>query len=80
MNRIQQQARKAKEQGYEYITSVVKSYRGTTYYHYVSVDRIIEVGKWVPAVYNTYGWRGRIGVTAKNLPTKTISKQALYHL
>jgi hypothetical protein len=80
MNKIQQQALKAKEQGYEYISSVVKQYRATIYYHVNSVDSIIANGKWRPAPKNYYGWHGRIGRTWKNVPEKTISKQDLYRL
>lgn len=80
MNRIQKQAIKAKTDGYEYISSVVKSFRATTYYHVVSVDAVIEKGKWIPASMNHVGWCGRIGMTWKNVPKKTISKQDLYKL
>lgn len=73
--KLYQAALKAKKDGYEYFTSIVKSHKATTYHHYVSIDRIIDNGgKWIPANFNSYRWRGRVGVTTKQLPENCINK------
>lgn len=67
-------AKAAKAAGYEYMTSVVKSHMNSTYYHYVPIDRVIAAGRWIPAVFNDFGWHGRVGVTARNVPKRSINK------
>ena len=73
-------AKLAQAQGYKYISSVVKRHFTTTYYHYVSIDRVIAAVKWIPAQQHHYGWSGRMGVTFKNLPEHTISRQDVLKL
>lgn len=72
--KIVRAAKWAKENGYDYISSVVKSHFSTTYYHIVSVDDIIKSGNWIPApkVNFASGARGRQG--RNNVPEKTISR------
>jgi hypothetical protein len=71
----------AKDQGYKYIVSVVKNYRATTYYHYVSINEVLAVGRWIPATkVAMMPWHGRIGVTARNLPDNCILRQRVYDL
>ena len=79
------QAQKAKDQGYKYIASVVKSVYNTTYYHVNSVDDVISRG-WIAAPCGQYpsakdsnsSWTGRCGQSF--LPEKTILKTALYSI
>ena len=63
MNKIVEKAIKAKENGYKYMASIVKSVYTTRYYHVVSIDDVISCGKWIPANYVQFasGARGRVG-------------------
>ena len=82
--RIVTQARKAKEAGYEYVASIVKSVYNTGYYNVVPLDDIIKAGKWIPAPHGQWpsrsggNWHGRIGQNW--LPEKTILRPYLYKL
>lgn len=69
MNATKQKAIKAKEQGYIYMASVVKSIFNTTYYHIVSIDDVIKAGKWIPAdvVQFPSGARGRTGIASNKI-------------
>lgn len=73
-------AQAAKNAGYKYMASVVKSYMGTTYYHVVPVDEIIEAGKWPAAnvIQFPSGAVGRRGMS--KLPESTILRQEAYQL
>lgn len=64
----------AKADGYEYMTSVVKSVYQTTYYNINKIDDVISAGKWIPASKGQLpsGARGRIG--SSSLPPKSINK------
>ena len=79
MNKLQIQARKAKEAGFLFVASVVKSHFKTTYYHVVLVETLIESGKWPPATWVTFpsGARGRDGQST--LPDNTIMRRDLYN-
>ena len=80
MNKLQIQARKAKEAGFLFVASVVKSHFKTTYYHVVEINLLIEAGKWpaAPVVTFASGARGRAGVMA--LPANTLLRSRLYSL
>ena len=81
-SKIMKAARMAKEDGYEYMTSVVKSVYNTTYYNVNKIDDVIKVGKWIPANYvsmmptadGTGSWHGRCGQNW--LPEKSINKSS----
>lgn len=76
-SKIMTAARAAKADGYEYMTSVVKSKFNTTYYHVNKIDDILSVGEWIPAPFNSYGWHGRIGTSTP--PKNSINKSnAIY--
>lgn len=78
MTRTQIQAQKAKDAGYKYIASVVKSHYNTTYYHVNSVDSVITNG-WTPCTIGQYNnWHGRIG--RSKLPNNTILRTQLFNL
>jgi hypothetical protein len=69
-------AEAAKAAGYEYIASVVKSVYRTVYWRVIPVDEVIKAGKWE---YRPPQWWNR-GVTTKNLPDRTISRQKALRL
>lgn len=72
-SKIKQAAEAAKADGYEYMTSVVKSVYSTTYHHVVPIDEVIESGKWTPAPQGQWGnWSGRLGQA--KLPENSINK------
>ena len=78
MTKTQTQAQKAKDAGYKYIASVVKSHYNTTYYHVNSVDSVIADG-WTPCPVGQYNnWHGRIGQS--HLPDNTIMRTGLFRL
>jgi len=57
-----------KAKGITHLASVVKSVYDTTYYNVNSIDDIMaNGGKWIPAVYNYHGWRGRIGISGRKI-------------
>ena len=70
-------AKKAKDEGYIYMSSIVKSVYSTTYHHINKIDDILVKGKWIAAPINSFPWHGRIGQTA--LPPKTINKSLAIH-
>lgn len=72
MSKIQEAAIKAKADGYEYMTSVVKQQFATTYHHVLSIDTVIEHG-WIAAPINTFRWTGRVGIA--HVPDKSINKR-----
>ena len=74
--KIVKAAKIAKEKGFEFISSVVKSHFTTTYYNVVSVDDIISNGKWIPAGRSFHGYR----VGQSKLPEKTISRVSAFNL
>ena len=72
-------AKIAKQQGYEYISSLVKRYKYTDYFHVVKIDDVLKRGQWIPAPFRRgIGWVGRWGVT--KVPPKTIERKYLYEL
>jgi hypothetical protein len=71
MKKIIMAAKKAKKDGYKYMTSVVRSKYTTTYHHVNDIDDVIENG-WAPAPRHLHGWR--MGVTTAQLPEKCINK------
>ena len=73
-------AKIARNNGYTYIVSIVKSFRATTYYHLVSCDKIISNKTWIPAPKKYYGWTGRIGTTGTKIDwSKTITRQQAFN-
>lgn len=77
--KIQIQAEKAKQAGYAYVASVVKSVYNTTYYHILPIDQVITHG-WQVAPKGQYQgqtgtWYGRYGQS--HLPEKCIRRDAL---
>lgn len=79
MSKILEAAIAAKADGYEYMTSVVKSVYNTTWYHIVAIDEVIATGKWQPAPRGNYPtadghstWHGRCG--SREVPEKSINK------
>ena len=62
--------------GKKAVASVVKSHFGTTYYHVVDIDALLQnAGKWLPAVVVTFpsGARGRLGISGKYIDwSKTV--------
>ena len=74
MKKITRAAIEAKKDGYKYMTSVVKSYKNTTYHHVVDIDRVINNDGWIPAPFNNCGWSGRIGIATNKLPEGCINK------
>jgi len=80
-SKIIEAAKKAKEDGYEYMSSVVKSVYSTTYYNVVKIDDVLKAGKWIPAnrvsmmpSKNGGSWHGRCGQNW--LPEKSINKSS----
>ncbi len=74
-NKIVKAAKAAKADGYEYMTSVVKSVYTTTYYNVVAIDDVISNGKWIACQKKTgFGWHGPVGVRLSDLPDKCIGK------
>lgn len=71
-SKIVQAAEAAKADGFEYMTSVITTYHRTNYYHVVSIDRVLNAGRWIPA--GRYGREHRLGVTLASVPDKSISK------
>jgi hypothetical protein len=77
-SKIQRAAIESKKQGYEYMSSVVKSVFNTTYYNVNKIDDVIENG-WTPAQRGQFGnWHGRIGQIHR--PEKCISRQSALRL
>lgn len=78
MSNLIKVAKLAKENGFIYMASVVKSVFDTTYYHVVKIDLLIEKGVWPPAekVIFENGARGSFGTA--NLPEKTILRKKAY--
>lgn len=64
-------AKAAKQDGYVFMTSVVRSKYTTTYHNVNAIDDVIEHG-WTPAPRHYHGWR--IGITTAQLPDKCINK------
>lgn len=66
----------ARENGYRFLTSIVKSYKATTYYHCLGVDFIIGNDGWERCPSRAgFGWHGPVGYTSTRLPSGTISRQ-----
>ena len=78
MSELVNVAKLAKENGFIYMASVVKSVFDTTYYHVVKIDHLIEKGVWPSAekVIFESGARGSFGTA--NLPDKTILRKKAY--
>lgn len=63
-----EKANELKAKGIQYIASVVRSKFNTVYYHINSIDALLaNDGRWIPAGFNSYGWRGRVGTTGSNI-------------
>lgn len=76
-SKIVKAAKEAKKQGYEFISSVVKSHFNTVYYNVNSVEDIISEGKWIPAPRNeSYGYR----IGTSSVPENTISRVNAFRL
>lgn len=80
-NKILQAAIAAKSDGYEYMTSIIKSVYNTNYNHVVPIDRVISCGRWPGCMRGQHQsadgqstWYGPCGVTDANLPPKSINK------
>ena len=81
-SKIIEAAKKAKEDGYEYMTSVVKSVYNTTYCNVNKIDDILAAGKWIPARYvsmmptadGSSTWHGRMGQNW--VPKNSINKSS----
>lgn len=72
-HKVVKAAKAAKADGFEYMSSVVKSVYATTYFNVVAIDDVIYNGKWIACQKKTgFGWHGPVGVT--NLPDKCIGK------
>lgn len=73
-SKIIKAAEAAKKDGYEFLTSVVKSHFATTYHHVVRINDVLAAGKWIPAggVQFASGARGAFGVSS--VPAKSINK------
>ena len=73
-SKLIQAAKAAQAEGYEYLTSVVKSHKATTYHHVVAIAHVINAGKWIAAnsVQFPSGAHGRFGVS--RVPEKSINK------
>lgn len=79
-NTLQELAEKAKADGYKYVASVIKRYYTTTYYHIVSVDELIETGKWRRAGWD-YSHNHAMGVIDSHIDWRvTIRRKAMYLL
>ena len=79
MTKLIDAAKAAKDDGYKYMTSVVKSVYNTTYHHVVAIDDVLAAGKWLPAQCGSYptadgqsSWHGRCGTST--VPEKSINK------
>ena len=71
----------AKENGYKFMASVVKSHFTTTYYHVVSIDAIIKTGKWIPANFGQTESGAHCRLGQSQLPDKTILRTtAIFNL
>lgn len=74
-HKVVKAAKAAKADGFEYMSSVIKSVYATTYFNVVAIDDVISKGKWIACQKKTgFGWHGPICVTASNLPDKCIGK------
>lgn len=73
INKLARAALAAKRDGYEYMTSVVKQYKTTTY-NVVHIDAVINTGKWIPPPFSTYAWDGKVCITTRRLPKRSINK------
>ena len=72
-SKIIKAAKAAKNDGFVYMSSVVKSVFNTTYYHINKIDDVIAAGKWIPCPKGQCGnWHGRIGTN--HFPEKCINK------
>lgn len=82
MSKLIEKATLAKLLGFTHISSVVKSHFATTYYHVVSIDRVLAAGKWIPARlgYFKNGVCCREGVSGRHLPENCISRTKLWKL
>jgi len=70
-------ARFAKEQGYEYITTIVKTHFNSSYWNINRVDSVIKSGKFRPApIYNGYAH----GTITSELPENCIERTTLRFL
>ena len=74
--KIVKAAKIAKENGFNFISSVVKSHFATTYFNVVSVDEIISKGDWIAAGRHFHGYR----VGQSSIPEKTISRVEAFRL
>ena len=83
MKKIQLQARKAKEAGYQYVSSVIKSCYRTTYYNILPVDTVIATG-WQAAPrcihFFKKGGSAMIRVGCSRRPEKCISRTVMMQL
>jgi len=77
MKKIVEHAIDAKSRGIKYLCSIVKRVHFTTYYHLVSVDRIIENNGWIPApiIQFATGSTGRYGITGKKVDWNITEKR-----
>lgn len=68
-NKIVSRAYELKSKGFTHMASVVKSFMDSTYYNVVSIDDVIECGRWIPApmATNCNGWHGRIGIEGRKI-------------
>lgn len=82
MSKLIVQATKAKALGYTHISSVVKRYKFTTYYHVVPINSILAAGKWIAAgwMQAAHGGMSRCGVSIKHVPETCISRINLWNL
>lgn len=65
-------AEKAKADGFKFMFTIITTYHRTNYYHVVSIDRVLNEGRWIPA--GRYGREHRLGVTWASVPANSISK------
>lgn len=83
MKKIQLQAIKAKNAGYEYIASVIAQCFTTVYYNVQSVDSVIKDGWQAAPKCNHFFKNGSyavIRIGRSDLPEKTIRRSAIWTL
>jgi len=75
-HKIVTKAKELKKLGYTHIASIVKQHYASSYYHVVSIDSIIEAGKWIPAPTYSGSWHGKIGIIGTEIDWSKTAKRA----
>lgn len=74
MKKLIEAAMAAKADGYEYMTSIVKSVYSTTYHNVVRIDDILKRGGWIPAYHGQLESGAHCRIGRIKVPEKSINK------